>query len=114
MRFHELGDTLAPQIGYTQSMFQWEIGWADIGIGVLLVACIWERRSWMTAAVVMFVISYVGDAIGHVMQYTEHDNRAPANVWPMWFDFIQPLIALLLLLAYRRLTQADSPVGATA
>lgn len=94
-------DQLAEQIGYAQSMFQWEVGWADIGLGVLGVGTIWKRDGWLDAAVVMLFISYGGDAIGHIMEYVAHDNTASANVGAIPTDLLQPLVALGLLIAYR-------------
>jgi hypothetical protein len=99
-------DELAESIGYTQSMFQWEVGWADIGIGVLGFVCIWKRNSWMTAAVVMLAVSYWGDAIGHIMQLVEHDNHEVNNVWAIPSDILGPLAAALLLVYVRRLASA--------
>jgi hypothetical protein len=97
-------DQVAEQIGYAPSMFQWELGWADIAIGVLGIGCAWRRLrgSWMTAAVVALAISFGGDAVGHLMQLVVHDNRAPANVWSLPSDVLQPLLAIGLLVAYRR------------
>ncbi|MGH9032370.1 MAG: DUF6790 family protein [Acidimicrobiia bacterium] len=106
-----MSDQLAESIGYTPSMFQWEIGWADIGIGVLGLVCIWRRDSWMTAAVVMLSISYLGDAIGHIMQWVEHDNTEPDNVWAIPSDILAPLLAIVLLIWYRRMSPAGRSVG---
>lgn len=95
---------LAEQIGYTQSMFQWEVGWGDFALCVLLIGCAWQRLrgTWMTAAVVVLAIQYGGDAIGHIMEYVAHDNTAPSNVWAIPSDILQPLIAIILLVIYRR------------
>lgn len=98
---------VAGGIGYRPSMFQWEIGWADIAIGVVGVACIWKRGSWLTCAVIVLAISYWGDAIGHVMQYVAHDNTAPDNVWAIPSDILQPLINICLLVAYRSLSKGQ-------
>lgn len=95
-------DQLAESIGYRQSFFQWEVGWADIAVGVLGVGSIWRRDSWLTAAVVAFAILYWGDALGHVMQWVAHGNTAPSNVGAIPSDVLQPLVAVLLLVAYRR------------
>jgi hypothetical protein len=97
-------DRTAAGIGYAPSMFQWEVGWGDIAVGVLGIGCAWPRLrgSWLTAAVVALVISFGGDAVGHVMQLVAHDNRAPANLWALPSDVIQPLLAIGLLVAYRR------------
>jgi hypothetical protein len=93
---------IADSIGYRQSFFQWEVGWADIAVGVLGVVCIWKRDSWMTAAVVALAILYWGDAIGHVMQWVAHANTASSNVGAIPSDILQPLVAIALLVAYRR------------
>ncbi|MDO8731401.1 MAG: hypothetical protein Q7L55_02355 [Actinomycetota bacterium] len=94
---------VAQQIGYAPSMFQWEVGWGDFALCVLLIACAWQRfrGTWMTAAVVVLTIQYGGDAIGHIMEYVAHDNTAPSNVWAIPSDILQPLIAIILLVIYR-------------
>ncbi|MFD7614726.1 DUF6790 family protein [Streptomyces sp. NPDC059828] len=93
---------IADGIGFAHSAFQWEVGWADIAIGTIGFLSIWRRDSFMTAAVIALAILYWGDAIGHIMQLAAHDNRAPNNVQPIYTDILQPLIAVLLLIAYRR------------
>ena len=92
-------------------MLQWEVGWADITLGVLGAGCALHqlRGSWMTATVVAWTVSFGGDAIGHVMQLTAHDNQEPANVWSLPSDILMPLLAIVLLVAYRR--SAPSRVG---
>jgi hypothetical protein len=118
-------EQLATSIGYAPSMFQWEVGWGDIALGVLGVACAWKafRGQWLTAAVVVLAIQYGGDGIGHIMQYVAHDNTAPDNVWAIPSDFLQPIVAIVLLVAYRRhnasvatavdTVSAEAEVGAT-
>ena len=109
-----MSEQLAVQIGYAPSMFQWEVGWGDIALSVLLIGCAWPRLrgQWMTAAVVVLTIQYGGDAVGHVMQYVAHNNTAPDNVWAIPSDFLQPIIAIILLIAYRQTAtsrQAQQP-----
>jgi hypothetical protein len=101
----------AVSIGYAPSMHQWEVGWADIAVGVLGVACAWKalRGQWMTAAVAVLAISFGGDAIGHVMQWSAHNNTAPVNVWSVPYDLLQSGLAVVLLVIYRRL---DGPAPA--
>lgn len=97
-------DTIAAQIGFTQSMFQWEIGWADIALGVIGVGCAWRanRGGWLTATVVSTTIALWGDAIGHVMQWVAHGNTAPSNVYVLPGDVLFPLLMVVLLVLYRR------------
>ncbi len=99
---------IAEGIGYAPSMFQWEVGWADVAIGVLGIGTAWRRDGWLTAAVVVLAICYWGDAIGHVMQWTVHDNTATNNVWAIPSDILGPLLAVILLIAYRRMTPSPS------
>ncbi|MFM1722037.1 DUF6790 family protein [Rhodococcus sp. PAM 2766] len=97
-------DDIADGIGYAQSMFQWEVGWADIAIGAAGVACAWKanRGGWMSAAVFVLLVSFWGDGIGHIMQWVAHDNTEPMNVWALPTDFLLPLIALVFLVLSRR------------
>ncbi|WP_254699233.1 DUF6790 family protein [Rhodococcus sp. SGAir0479] len=97
-------DEIADGIGYTQSMFQWEVGWADIAIGAAGIACAWKanRGGWTSAAVFVLLVYFWGDGIGHIVQWTAHDNTEPMNVWAIPADFLQPLIAVVFLALYRR------------
>jgi hypothetical protein len=96
--------------GYTPSMYEWEVGWADIAIGFLGVACARKalRGQWMTAAVTVLAISFGGDAIGHIMQWSAHNNTAPINVWAIPQDILQAGLAVVLLLIYRQLERSVS------
>lgn len=95
-------DSIAEEIGFAQSMFQWELGWADIGLGVLCIGCYWKRDGWLDAAVLMLVIMYIGDLSGHIMELVAHDNDAPNNVYAIPSDLIQPIAAVVLLYLYRQ------------
>lgn len=105
-------DEIAEDIGFVQSMFQWELGWADIGLGILAIGCVWKRDGWLDAAVVMLVVMYIGDFSGHVMEWVAHNNDAPNNIYAIPSDVIQPVVAVVMLIAYRR-TRAPAAVPAT-
>ncbi|MFJ6947909.1 DUF6790 family protein, partial [Streptomyces wuyuanensis] len=100
---------IADGIGFAHSPFQWEVGWADIAIGTIGFLSVWRRDSFMTAAVIALAILYWGDAIGHIMQLVAHDNTAPNNVQPIYTDILQPLVAVILLVLYRRMGGGRSP-----
>ncbi|MBB2914204.1 hypothetical protein FHS43_005516 [Streptosporangium becharense] len=93
---------IADSIGFAHSPFQWEVGWADIAIGTIGLLSIWNRGSFMTAAVIAVAILYWGDAAGHIMQWAAHGNTAPNNVWTIPTDILQPLVAVVLLILYRK------------
>lgn len=94
--------------GYIPSMFQWENAWADIAVGVALFISLWKRNGFLTASVLIWTILYWGDAVGHIMQLVVHQNRAVANVWSIPSDIVVPLAAIVLLIAYRRLSRSRS------
>ena len=50
----------------------------------------------------------LGNAIGHVMQWTVHDNTATNNVWAIPSDILGPALGCHLLIAYRRMTPSPS------
>lgn len=77
-------EQVAVNIGYAPSMFHWEIGWADIALGVLGIGCVMRtnRGGWTTATLVALTISFFGDGIGHVMQLVAHGNTAPRTPPP--------------------------------
>jgi hypothetical protein len=94
---------IADSIGFAQSPFQWEVGWADMAVGLIGVLSICNRGSFLTAAVIAMAVLYWGDAVGHVMQLVAHGNTAPNNVWTIPTDILLPLAAVALLIAHRRL-----------
>ncbi|MEV0200031.1 DUF6790 family protein [Nonomuraea sp. NPDC050691] len=92
---------VADSIGFAHSAFQWEVGWADIAVGLIGFLSIWNRGSFMNAAVIAMAVLYWGDAAGHVMQLVAHGNTAPNNVWTIPTDILQPLVAVVLLVIHR-------------
>jgi hypothetical protein len=95
---------VAATIGYTPSMFQWEIGWADIALGVLGVLCARRvnRGRWTDATLVALTVSFFGDGIGHIMQLVVHDNTTPNNVWAIPTCFVVPILSALFVHLARR------------
>ncbi|MHC1559052.1 DUF6790 family protein [Actinomycetospora sp. C-140] len=113
---------IAAQIGYAPSMFQWEVGWADIAVGVAMVAVAMRRfrGSWATATLTILFVYFVGDGIGHIMSLVAHGNTAPDNIAALPADFLLPVLAFVLVGLARRagfftdraLTAADVAVPA--
>jgi hypothetical protein len=90
----------AADIGWQTSPFQFEVGMADLAIGV--TACVAFRRTlaFTEAAVIAGSISLLGDAVGHVHQMISAGNFAPGNAGvPFFTDIICPVLAIGLLLA---------------
>lgn len=102
--FHIFFPTVAAaHIGWEVSPFQFEVGMADLAIGI--TACVAFRRdlNFQAAAVCAASVFLLGDAIGHVRQMAVAGNFAPGNAGvPFYMDIICPLVTIALVMAARR------------
>lgn len=97
----------AAHIGWEVSPFQFEVGMADLAVGVTAVLAFWRSWEFRAAAVCAASIFLLGDAIGHVRQMLAVGNFAAGNAGvPFYMDIIAPLLAIALLAAARR---AETP-----
>jgi hypothetical protein len=94
--------TAAAHIGWQVSPFQFEVGMADLAIGVTSVTAFWRGWEFKAAAVCAASIFLLGDAVGHVREMVGTGNFAPGNAGvPFYMDLICPLLAIALLFAAR-------------
>ena len=100
----------AAHIGWQTSPFQFEVGMADLAIGVTACAAFWRDISFKAAAVCVASIFLLGDAVGHIRQMREAGNFAPGNAGlPFYMDIICPVLAIaLVVIAMRRRSQTVS------
>jgi hypothetical protein len=100
----------AEQIGWPDSPFQYEVGIADLTIGVLGVLGFWGNFSFRLAATIAAVMLYGGDAIGHVYQMIAAKNFEPGNAgsW-FWMDILLPLILVISFFVYWRMQRSQTP-----
>lgn len=107
------GKQIAEQIGYTRGDggFQFENAMGDMAIGVAAILARWFRGYYWLAVTIVLTIQYLGDAGGHIYFWIAEDNTEPDNVGiPLWFDFILPIVAMLLYwLSWRRGGDARPP-----
>jgi hypothetical protein len=86
----------AKNIGWAVSPFQYEVGIADLTVGVLGVLAFWGNFSFRLAAAIAGIVWYWGDAIGHVRQMVVANNYAPGNAGPwFWTDVLVPLLLIV-------------------
>jgi hypothetical protein len=98
----------AKQIGWEDSPFQYEVGIADLTVGVLGVLGFWGNFSFRLAAAIAGIVWYWGDAIGHVRQMMVADNFAPGNAGPwFWTDVLVPFVLIVCLLAVWKQQKAN-------
>ena len=91
-------------IGWEDSPFQYEVGIADLTVGVLGVLAFWGNFSFRLAAAIAGIVWYWGDAIGHVRQMIVANNFAPGNAgsW-FWTDVVVPLLLMgCVIVVWRR------------
>ena len=95
-------EVAASHIGWQVSPFQFEVGMADLAIGVTACLAFWRSWDFRAAAVCAASIFLLGDAIGHVRQMLVAGNFAPGNAGvPFYMDIIGPLLAIVLLVLSR-------------
>ena len=95
--------TPAAYIGWEVSPFQFEVGMADLAIGVTACVAFWRDLNFKAAAVSAASIFLLGDAIGHIRQMLVAGNFAPGNAGlPFYMDVICPLLAITLLVVAKR------------
>jgi hypothetical protein len=83
----------AQNIGWAESPFQYEVGIADLTVGVLGLIAFWSNFSFRVAAATAGIVWYGGDAIGHVRQMIIANNYAPGNAGPwFWTDVLVPIV----------------------
>ncbi|MFY9885299.1 MAG: DUF6790 family protein, partial [Candidatus Cybelea sp.] len=90
-------------IGWHASPFEFEVGMADLAIGITACVAFWQDLSFKAAAVLVASVFLLGDAIGHIHQMLNAGNFSPGNAGvPFYTGIIGPLLAIVLLLLEKR------------
>lgn len=97
----------AAQIGWQVSPFQFEIGVADLSMGVVAVLSFWRSLSFKAAVVLYVVLFNFGVAVGHVREAIVNANFSPDNFGLLLLLTVikVPLLAWLLWKAHGELSQ---------
>ncbi len=98
----------AADIGWETSPFQFEVGMADLAMGMTACLSFWRSLDFKAAAVLASSIFLLGDAVGHVKQMIVAGNFASGNAGvPFYSDIIFPVLAIILLIIVRRSEAAE-------
>jgi hypothetical protein len=90
-------------IGWSMSPFEYEVGMADLAVGVLGVLCLWFRGNFWLATAIANAVWLLGDAIGHIRQVLFYNNHARNNSGIfLYAEVLTPLMILGLTLFHRR------------
>jgi hypothetical protein len=100
----------AVAIGWEPSPFQFEVGYANLGLGLASLYAAYTgfyARVAVAAAASCFL---VGAGIGHVHDIVAYGNLTPGNAGPILVtDFLTPMAVLALLLVAARRPRPKSP-----
>nr|WP_245303908.1 DUF6790 family protein [Pseudorhodoplanes sinuspersici] len=97
------GEMAARFIGWADSPFQTEVGFASLGFSVVGFLAFRGDIGLRTAAVVGPSIFLLGAAGGHIYQMITAHNFAPGNAGVIfWTDILLPVIGFALLYLQRR------------
>ncbi len=92
------GEMAARFIGWANSPFQLEVGFASLGFAVLGLLAFKGSRDMRIAAIVGPTCFLWGAAGGHIYQMITQGNFAPGNAGIMLYsDILLPIIGLLFL-----------------
>ncbi len=96
------GEMAARYIGWADSPFQLEVGFASLGFGLVGVLAFRQDFGLRLAANLGPACFMWGAAAGHVYQMIAHNNFAPGNAGTMfWADIFLPIIGFVFLIGWR-------------
>ncbi|MEM7192174.1 MAG: DUF6790 family protein [Pseudomonadota bacterium] len=96
----------AAEIGWQPSPFQFEVGYANLGIGLASLYAAFTTFYARVAVAIAASCFLVGSGIGHVHDIIAYGNLTPGNAGPILIaDFLTPVMVLLLLIASARRTR---------
>jgi hypothetical protein len=89
------GPPIAESIGWKPSPFQWEVGAANLGIGIAgVLATNFGREYWLAVIIVATTFLWLA-AVGHVREIIVKRNFAVSNAGPILFtDVLVPAFCL--------------------
>jgi hypothetical protein len=104
-----LPERTAALIGWPTSPFQFQLGVADLAIGV--TGCLAFRRSlgFKAASVIAASVLLLGDALGHLRQMLVTGNFSAGSAGvPFVMDLVCPIFLIILLVLARRTVRVMS------
>jgi hypothetical protein len=95
-------DFTSASIGWTTNPFEFEVGIADFGFGLIAILSFAASYGFRLATVIGNTCWLWGDAIGHFHEMVTHQNYAIGNAgtW-LWMDILLPIILIICILKLR-------------
>ena len=93
----------ASAIGWEASPFQYEVGVANLGLGLASLYAAFKGFEARAATAIAAACFLGGAGVGHIIDIAQGDNLAPGNGGPILVaDFLTPIAILVLLLVFPR------------
>jgi len=101
----------AAAIGWEPSPFQFEVGYANLGLGLASLYAAFTGSFYARVAVAIAVSCFlIGAGIGHVHDIVAYGNLTDGNAGPILVtDFLTPMAVLALLLVAAKRHKPKSP-----
>lgn len=105
-------ETSASFIGWANSPFQYEVGFASLGFAVVGLLAAWRSFEMRLAAILGPTFFLWGAAGGHIYQMVTAHNFSPGNAGIIfWTDVFLPVIGIVFLILQRRQEKAGISVA---
>jgi hypothetical protein len=92
------GDMAARFIGWANSPFQYEVGYASLGFAIVAILAAGNTFHFRLAAIIGPAFFLWGAAVGHIYQIVVFHNFSPGNAGVvLWTDIFLPLVGFTLL-----------------
>lgn len=105
--FSGLAQVLSPEmvaqsVGWPNTPFLREVGFANISYGILGLISI-KYRSFWTPTIIAYAVFMWGAAIGHIYNINQTGNLATGNAGAvLYLDILMPILFIILLLVYHK------------
>lgn len=95
-------EMVAQSVGWPNTPFLREVGFANISYGILGLISI-KYRSFWAPTIIAYAVFMWGAAIGHIYNINQTGNLAAGNAGAvLYLDILMPILFILLLLAYHK------------
>src|ERR1700723_37402 len=95
-------------IGWSTSPYEYEVGMADLTVGVLGIFCLWLRGNFWLATAIANAVWLLGDAVGHIRQIVLNSNHAANNSGIFLITEITMPFVILVLAIYVHMKSRDA------
>jgi hypothetical protein len=93
-----LAEQAAASIGWANTPFQYEVGVANLGLGLTSIYAAFRSFEARVAVAIVASCFLMGAGVIHIMDIAGQGNLAPGNAGPILFtDFLTPIAVLALL-----------------